>query len=259
MIKKMFALLPLLFATHVVLAFSPYEIYLQTDNVKHVGLIASVKPGQDDAFAQAFKGLLADDVAKEMKAAGIENFSCFKKVLNGKTWVVVHFDYWSKDYLVAAKTFENSSAAVKKLNAFIDPHPLAARYGSSWLQMEWVNYIRGSQSKAPTKQKYAKVTRIKPEMEEEYRILHQGVWPGVVDQMARGNNRNFAILMTEIDGTVYEFLYGEYVGDDPAKDAEMDGSDPVVRRWLTHTDPCQDPLPDAKGPWASMDLVAATK
>jgi L-rhamnose mutarotase len=96
------------------------------------------------------------------------------------------------------------------------------------------------------------VTTIKPEKESDYRSLHQTVWPGVVDQMIRGNNRNFCIFLAEIEDTLYEFFYLEYMGTDPEKDDQMNKEDPVNQRWWAQTGPCQQPLPGETEIWASM-------
>ena len=136
------------------------------------------------------------------------------------------------------------------------PHPRAKQYGTTWLQLEWINHIRASQKNGAPADRFAMATRIKPEREQEYRALHQTVWPGVVDQMVRGNYRNFSIFLVEIDDELYEFFYVEYVGTDAAKDGEMNKADPCNQRWWKLTDPCQDPLPDADGIWSMMDKVS---
>ena len=102
----------------------------------------------------------------------------------------------------------------------------------------------------------ALIASVKPEKEMEYRLLHQSVWLGVVDQMARGNNRNFSIFLVEIDKTIYEFFYLEYVGTDPKKDAEMNSADPTNIRWWKLTDACQTPLPGTKDIWSMMDKMS---
>ncbi|MBT3192186.1 MAG: L-rhamnose mutarotase [Verrucomicrobia bacterium] len=99
------------------------------------------------------------------------------------------------------------------------------------------------------------VTRIRPEKEQEYRTLHQTVWPGVVDQMVRGNFRNFSVFLVELGDEIYEFFYVEYVGSDSAADGEMNNADPVNQRWWKYTDACQLPLPGASGPWLMMDKI----
>jgi L-rhamnose mutarotase len=123
--------------------------------------------------------------------------------------------------------------------------------------MGWINHIRGvPDDKMPTRQMVACVTRVKPEKEEQYRILHQTVWPGVTDQMVRSNYRNFSIYFVEIGDELYELFYFEYVGSDIDADNNLSKEDPCTLRWWKLTDVCQNPLPDAKGGiWAAMDQV----
>ena len=123
--------------------------------------------------------------------------------------------------------------------------------------MEWITYIRGSRSEADIQNAYSMVTTLKPGKEAEYRLLHQAVWPGVCDQMARGNHRHFSVFLTEIDDTLYEFFYVEYAGSDAKKDGEMDRTDPINIRWWKQTDPCQAPLPGTEGIWTMMDKIEA--
>ena len=87
--------------------------------------------------------------------------------------------------------------------------------------------------------------------------MHQTVWPGVVDQMARGNNRNFSIFLVELGDELYEFFYLEYVGHDAAKDEAMNKADPINQRWWKHTIACQSPLPGERDIWANMAPVSA--
>lgn len=240
-------------------AFSPYENHLQTADVKRVALIASVKPGQEAATDATLKSLHDKQTSKALKKNNITNLSCYTKKLSGKTWVMIYFDYSGDDYLSAARSFEAAGSAITDLSKLTDPHPRATSYGTTWLQMEWICYIRGSASDEKSQNTYAMVTTIKPEKEREYRLLHEAVWPGVVDQMARGNNRNFSIFLVEIDDSIYEFFYVEYVGSDQEKDSEMDRTDPANIRWWKLTDPCQTPLPGAKGIWSMMGKVSYTE
>ncbi len=243
-------------ASSFTMAFSPYENYILNAKVKRAALIASVKPGQEAAMDNALKALSDKKESKALKKKDITNLSCYKKKLSGKTWVMIYFDYSGDDYLQAAKDFESAGEVIETLNKSIVPHPRAKRYGTTWLQMEWICYIRGSLSEEETKNAFSMVTTIKPQNEKEYRLLHQSVWPGVVDQMTRGNNRHFSIFLVEIDKTIYEFFYLEYVGIDSKKDGEMSSTDPANIRWWKLTDPCQTPLPGTKDIWSMMDKIS---
>jgi len=237
------------------MGFSPYEGHMLAAKVKRAALIAAVKPGQEGAMDSGLKWLANKKAVKALKKANITNLSCYRRVLGGKTWVMIYFDYAGDDYLRAAADFESAGSAIDALKLHVDPHPRAKRYGATWLQMEWICYIRGARSEEEAKNSLAMVTTIKPEKEAEYRLLHQAVWPGVCDQMARGNNRHFSIFLTEIGETLYEFFYLEYVGTDPKKDSQMDRTDPVNLRWWKQTDPCQTPLPGKEGIWSMMDKI----
>jgi L-rhamnose mutarotase len=80
----------------------------------------------------------------------------------------------------------------------------------------------------------------------------------VVDQMVRGNYRNFSIFLVEVGDELYEFFHVEYVGTDPERDGAMNSTDPCNQRWWKRTDACQDPLPGTSGPWSMMDKLSRT-
>ena len=236
-------------------AFSPYENYLLSGRPTHVGLIARAKSGQDEILSQRLYELCGKKGNGKLKRAGISNLAAFKRVIQDEIWYLVYFQYsGEKQYLTAVQSFE---AATGELKDFILSHPQAARYGCCWLQMEWINYIRGLDVDRKPTEVLSMVTTIKPEKESQYRSLHQTVWPGVVDQMVRGNNRNFSIFVAEIGGQLYEFFYLEYMGSDPEKDGRTNKEDPLNQRWWAQTDPCQQPLPGEKDIWTPMIQITA--
>lgn len=239
-----------------VLAFSPYENYLLSGRDTHVGLLAQARPGQEKQLAAALTALRRDPAAAALAEAGIHNVAAFERQIDGKRWVLVCFRYQGgKDYLGAAQAFETASPATRALGELTIPHPRAKTYGREWLEMEWINYIRGKDTDRPATQVISMVTTIKPEKEAEYRTLHQTVWPGVVDQMAQGNNRNFCIFLAEIDDRLCEFFYLEYVGTNAAQDDAANKADPINQRWWHYTDACQAPLPGVEGIWAPMEAI----
>lgn len=248
--KKLYwIVLPAIFSLDIY-AFSPYENYLLSGKPTHVGLIARAKSGQDERLSQMLLKLCNDRENEKIKQAGISNLAAFKRQIQGQTWYLVYFQYsGGKPYLTAAQSFESIDPELKTL---INPHPRAARYGCSWLQMEWINYIRGLNVERRPTQILSMITTIKPEKESSYRSLHQTVWPGVVDQMIRGNNRNFSIFLVEIGDILYEIFYMEYMGSDFEKDDQMNKEDPVNQRWWAQTDPCQQPLAGEKEIWTPM-------
>ena len=244
------------------LAFSPYENYLLSGKETHVGLFAQIKTGQEEAFVKTLQLLNEKESVKKLRKAHITNLSAFQKSISGKTYCMLYFDYkGGKGYLDAAAAFEKSSPAVAKLSELIISHPRAERYGCKWLQMEWITFIRGKDVEDKSQNVVSMVTRIKPEKEMEYRMLHQGIWPGVVDQMERGNNRNFSIFLVELEDEIYEFFYFEYVGTDLKKDDAMNISDPANLRWWKYTDKCQEPLLEMKGKgiWTPMEVISVSK
>lgn len=235
-------------------AFSPYENRLLTGETTRVSLIAAIRSGEDAAVMGALQALSSKKSVKALKKNAIRNLAAYTQTLAGKKWVMIYFDYDGKDYLQAAADFE-SVEAVGLMEKGIQPHPRATRYGTQWLQMEWINYIHASPQEGPAANRFAMVTRVIPAKEQEYRLLHQTVWPGVVDQMARGNYRDFSVFFVEMGAELYEFFHVDYVGTDADKDAKMNHSDPFNIRWWKLTDPCQDPLPGASGPWLMMDPI----
>jgi len=245
----------LVLCTRVGYAFSPYENYLLSGKPTYVGLIARAKSGQDEILSQKLSELCRQKENDKLKQMGISNLAVFHREIQNNIWYLVYFQYdGSKQYLTANQSFET---ATPELKALVDPHPRATRYGCCWLQMEWINYIHGLDVQRDPTQILSMVTSIKPEKENHYRSLHQTVWPGVVDQMIRGNNRNFSIFLVEIGDTLYEFFYLEYMGTDSGKDDQMNREDPVNQRWWAQTDPCQQPLPGEKENWTPMIQVTA--
>ena len=235
--------------------FSPYENRLLAGETTHVALIAAAKEGEVEELRATLDSLTEKKPTKAFKKEKISNLSSYSKELQGKTWFMVYFDYDGEDYLEAVNAFEAVSHA-KTIKPLLAPHPRAARYGTQWLQMEWMTYIRGSQKEGDPTSRLAMTTRIKPEKEQEYRMLHQTVWPGVVDQMARGNTRDFSIFFVELGDELYEFFYMESLSTDSAKDGEMNNADPFNQRWWKITDACQKPLPDANGAWSMMNKTS---
>ena len=239
-------------------AHSPYENLIAEQKVKHVGLAAAAQTGKGADLDKALKALCQKGETKALKKQGITNASFYKKLLpDGRTWYVVYFDYKGENYLKAAESFEK---AAPELAVLVDSHPRAKVHGAAWLQMEWVCFIRGVMDESlPTQSASCLVTRIKPEKEELYRTLHQTVWPGVIDQLARSNNRNVSVFFMELGDELFEFLYLEYVGHDAAADGASSKVDPCTLRWWALTDDCQDPLPEVKdgGIWAGMERIEA--
>ena len=99
------------------------------------------------------------------------------------------------------------------------------------------------------------VTGLRREKAEYYYELHVQPWPGVLEMLTRSNVRNYSIAVVEIERKLYLLCYFEYVGDDFEADMKAIAADPETQRWWKETDPCQVPLPQAKGIWTEAREV----
>jgi L-rhamnose mutarotase len=107
---------------------------------------------------------------------------------------------------------------------------------------------------------HAAVTGLKPEKEAEYRLLHNGVWPGVVDAIGSAGISRYDVFLIDVDEHLYLFSLFEFVGKDFARDLGAMAKSPVNRRWWKVTDACQQPLPTAAAReeiWEPMETVGA--
>lgn len=231
--------------------FSSYENTLLSGQQTHVMLFAVAKDGRSEDLRSALKAITGRQSAKAFKQAKVSNLSVYTKTLQDKPCFMVYFDYDGKNYLEAVKDFESLPQA-QELKPLLLSNPHAENRGAFWLQMEWINFIEGAKPTNVAKQ-FAMVTRLKPERESEYRLLHQSTWPGVVDRMTRMQYRNFSIFLIELGDEIYEIFYTEFIGADDAKDKMGSTADPTYERWVKLTDACQNPLPDADGIWSAME------
>jgi L-rhamnose mutarotase len=245
-----------LFFVQTLSAFSPYELYLMSGKPMHVGLIAEIKPEKQQAFAESFKQCAEPPVQQPLKDTGITTVQAFTRNIEGKDFAVIFLTYaGGSNYLGAAAAFEAATASIDWKEA-TSPHPRAKSYGRHWLQMEWINFIRGLDVDRRPTSTLMIATSVIPEMEKQYRTLHQTTWPGVVDQAVRGNIRNLNIYLVELDDLLVEFLYLEYMGEDEAADDAANKADPINQRWWKLTDACQKPFSDVKeGIWTLMNPV----
>lgn len=106
--------------------------------------------------------------------------------------------------------------------------------------------------------RFGSVIGLRAEKLEEYKRLHAASWPGVLKMIRECKIRNYTIYLHKLpDGQHYLFSHFEYHGDDFAADTAKMKADPTTREWWTHTDPCQQPLPDRKPDewWSAMEEV----
>ena len=101
--------------------------------------------------------------------------------------------------------------------------------------------------------RFGEVIKVKPEKFEEYKKLHKEIWPSIVQKQKEANMQNFTIFYR--DG--YLFKYFEYVGDNYEEDMKKLAADEENKRWLTFTDPCQEPVETAGEQewWAPMENI----
>lgn len=251
--KRMRWIMALGFVVGSACGFSPYEAYLLSGQPTHVMLFAPAADGKMEELRSALAVLDESQAAEALARSQITHPCVFTKVLQGKSCFFVYFDYRGTNYLNAVAAFESVPQAAR-LAPLLAPHPLAKIRGHDWLQMEWINFIRGA-APAPSPHRFASVTRLKPEKEAEYRQLHQTTWPSVVDRMARMEYHNFSIFLVELGDEIYETFYAEFVGADADKDKMSSVADPTYARWVKLTDACQSPLPDAVGTWSAMENI----
>lgn len=100
------------------------------------------------------------------------------------------------------------------------------------------------------------VVKIKKEMLEEYKKLHDDNNPGVRKLLMNYNMRNFSIYLVQLaDGEWYEFGYYEYWGEDLEADMAKLGDETENKKWIELCDPMQEGIfPDQKG-WKMMDRI----
>jgi len=241
------ALLLLLAGHGPLAAFSPYESYLASGEATQVGLIAALRPESGAEIPTLFETLDEAYVVRALAREGIRGLSIFSREIDGSPHLVARFLYdGDRSYLGAAEAFERATGSLD-WETHLEPHPRALRYGRIWLQMEWINHIRGDRTPGPPKDRVLLACEIIPEKEAHYRTLHQTVWPGVVDQAIRGRIRDLGIFLVELDERLIEFLYLEYMGRDAEGDDAANKADPVNQRWWRQTDACQRPLPGVTG------------
>jgi L-rhamnose mutarotase len=108
-------------------------------------------------------------------------------------------------------------------------------------------------------QRFGSVIGLRAEKAEEYKRLHQAVWPDVVKAVHDANIRNYSIYLQRLpDGNLYLFSYLEYIGTDHAADMRKLAENPKIKEWWTLTDPCQQPLAGRKPGewWSGMEEVS---
>jgi L-rhamnose mutarotase len=96
---------------------------------------------------------------------------------------------------------------------------------------------------------------LNPDRIDEYKALHEAVWPEVLDKIRECNITNYSIFLRQPENLL--FAYWEYRGEDFAADMQLMAADPNTQRWWDICMPCQKPLESrADGEWwATMQEV----
>lgn len=109
--------------------------------------------------------------------------------------------------------------------------------------------------------RYGSVLGLRAEKIDEYKKLHEAVWPEVLKTIRKCHIRNYSIYLRKLDdGRHYLFAYFEYHGRDYAADMARMAADEATQRWWAICKPLQQPL-QGLGPedwWAPMDEVFHT-
>lgn len=127
----------------------------------------------------------------------------------------------------------------------LEPH-LVQNGASSWRICETLCQLRPETAAAQEKcEWYAAITGLKPDREADYRILHECVWPGVIDAIGESSISDFDIFLTDITGDLHLIYRMRYIGVNYSADMEKMAANPVNQRWWKFTNPCQEPLPMA--------------
>lgn len=100
-------------------------------------------------------------------------------------------------------------------------------------------------------QRMAMVIGVRGDKIAAYKALHAAPWAEMNAALTDANISNYSIFLREPENLL--FGYWEYTGADFAADMAVLGENPVTKRWLALTDPCQRPLDSAApGAWWSF-------
>ena len=111
-----------------------------------------------------------------------------------------------------------------------------------------------------TVQQIGQVIKLQPDAYEEYKRLHDDVWPDVLAMLHKANIRNYSIF----HWNGFLFAYMEYIGEDYEADMAIIADDPKTREWWQLTDPLQHPVEgNSSGSiegnwWKNMEILFHT-
>lgn len=87
-------------------------------------------------------------------------------------------------------------------------------------------------------QRFGTLTKLKPNMAEQYQKLHDEIWHEVVVAASEANMRNFTIFR---HGD-YLFSYYEYIGECYEADMQKKNVLPIMQKWHTACRACFEPI-----------------
>lgn len=107
----------------------------------------------------------------------------------------------------------------------------------------------------PDAQFIASVIHLKPECEEQYKILHKHTFPEVLRRISLSNINDYSIFL---HGGVL-FSHMQYVGHNLEQDMQAIGTDETTREWWKLTDKMQQPVEGRKPGewWATLQPMAS--
>jgi len=164
-------------------------------------------------------------------------------------------DIWEK--LIQDVSLRSS---FESLHNALRPHPrYSAASKSPWVKAETICEIRPHLTRCSSNATWnTAVTELRSDKEAEYRLLHNNVWPGVVEVIGNSNISRFDIFLIEFgENQPYLFYRFQYVGIDFERDMEVQSLSPINQRWWKYTDACQRALPgsDSDRPWLEMKEI----
>lgn len=102
------------------------------------------------------------------------------------------------------------------------------------------------------------VVKLKANKIDEYKSLHEDVWPDVLETIAKANIKNYTIFLREPENLL--FGYWEYYGDDFEADSAKIAADPRTQDWWKITDTLQIRMESCNRneQWSMMEEVFHT-
>ena len=218
-----------------------------------------------DGSEKPLGALLATDHAKQLARHGFHDVQFYTEKIGGRRVLLCMADLDADHKPAASWNEARQDAALAAwwtaCDANLTPHPRAAA-GTPWVLCETIAKVRSDVPAAlrgNSPSWHASATGLRKEREVDYRLLHNKVWPGVVDAIGESGIDRFDVFLIELDDQLYLFSLFEFIGKDFAKDTGAMARNPVNQRWWKATDPCQEPLPAAaarKEVWDPMSPAA---